>query len=198
MSSKDTFDLEIDAKLLERYYRKKPSALDVAVISFLRDSCNPQMVVHGAKAVNAHLPSWLDKETKDWDIFAENSAEELAVSLEHKLDKRYGGNYFAVEPALHPGTFRIRSRVTGEVVADITLQDKVVSFQRIGGVNYVTLQYQRDQANKVLSDPNQAFRHRKDRDTLQRIAVYNAGKKKRKRSKKVSDIEIPTISSIRM
>ena len=191
-------DVDIDIKLLEQYYRRKPAALDNVVLAFLKDSRHPRMIVHGAKAINAILPSWLDKETKDWDIFAKDNAEGLAKSLEQKLDDRYGGDFFAVEPAQHLGTFRVRSKVTGDIVADITLQDKVVSFRRIGGVNYVTLQYQKDKASSMLADPTSGFRHKKDRDTLQRIAVHGRSKRRKLKDKKAADSLTPSIFDIRV
>jgi len=168
---------------LESYYKKEPEATEKAIRAFLRDSSNPHMVVYGAKALNAHLPDWLDKETRDWDIFTAGSAREVADKLEHKLDKRYGGDFFSVEPALHPGTFRIRSRVTGAVVADVSLKDREIEFGSVEGINYVTLDWLEKEAERLLDDPETAFRRSKDRDTLQRIKVF---KRHRKRSKSKS------------
>jgi hypothetical protein len=52
----------------------------------------------------------LDKDTKDWDIVASTTdSKTLAEKLERMLDKHYGGDFFGVEPAIHEGTFRIRS-----------------------------------------------------------------------------------------
>jgi len=171
---------------LESYYKREPEATEKAILAFLRDSRNPHMVVYGAKALNAHLPDWLDKETKDWDIFTAGSAEEMAGQLERKLDKRYGGDFFSVEPALHPGTFRIRSKVTGAIAADVSLKDKEVEFKRIEGINYATLDWLENEATRLVNDPETAFRRSKDRDTLQRIRVFR-GHKRRKRTKSGGD-----------
>ena len=168
--------------VLESYYKKEPKATEKAILSFLRDSRNPQMIVYGAKAVNAHLPGWLDKETGDWDIYSSADPRELAGKLEAKLDKHYGGNFFSVEPAIHPGTFRIKSNVTGRVVADVSLKDRTVEFKRIAGINYASLDWLEKDAIRLISDPDTAFRRSKDKDTLQRIRVFKRTRKKRKPS----------------
>jgi len=165
---------------LESYYKREPEATEKAIRDFLHDSRNSHMVVYGAKALNAQLPDWLDKETRDWDIFTAGNAKEIADKLEHKLDKRYGGDFFSVEPAIHPGTFRIRSKVTGAIVADVSLKDREIEFSRIEGINYVTLDWLEKEAERLLADPETAFRRSKDRDTLQRIGVF---KRHRRRSK---------------
>ena len=161
-----------DVQELEQYYRQDPKATDEAITGFLRD--NTRLIVFGARAINAHLPDWLDKDTQDWDILAESGAEAQAKRLERTLDEQYGGDYFVVEAAKHPGTFKVKSKITGNGVADITVRDKVVSFHTIDGINYVSLQHEADTAQRILSDSTQRFRHRKDRDTLQRIAVHRS------------------------
>jgi hypothetical protein len=137
------------------------------------------MIVYGSKAINAHLPDWLDKETGDWDIFSPADPKVLASKLEAKLDRHYGGNFFRVEPAIHPGTFRIKSNVTGQVVADVSLKDRTVSFKRIAGINYASLDWLEKEAKETLADPDDKFRWHKDRDTLQRIQVFKKAKRRR-------------------
>ncbi len=171
----DTFS----EKELENYYRREPDALKKAVMSFLRDSHNPQTIVFGSQALNAHFPDWLDKDTKDWDIVATTTdPKTLAEKLERMLDEHYGGDFFSVEPAIHEGTFRIRSKVTGVVVADVSLKDREIDFKRIKGVNYATLDWLEKETERLLADPETEFRRRKDRDNLQRIKVYKRYKKR--------------------
>ena len=173
---------KLPTNVLEGYYRKEPVATEKAILSFLRDSRNPQMIVYGAKAVNAHLPDWLDKETGDWDIYSETDPKKLAGKLEAKLDEHYGGNFFRIEPAIHPGTFRIKSNVTGRVVADVSLKDKTVTFKRIAGINYASLNWLEKDAIRMVNDPDTKFRRSKDIDTLQRIQVFKKTKRKRRRA----------------
>lgn len=170
---------------LESYYRKDPKATETAIRAFLKDS-SPRKIVYGTRAINAYLPDWLDRETKDWDIFVEGNAKdakEQAHILEKMLDEKYGADYFAVEPAIHDGTFRVRSKVTGEVVADVSLRDREVSFHKIRGVNYADLDYAEESAERVLDTPEAAYRHSKDQDTLQRIGVHRDIEKRRKKRK---------------
>jgi len=165
-------------KELENYYRKEPEATRRAVLAFLRDTRNPSMVVFGARALNVHLPSWLDKETKDWDILSASDAEGMANKLEHMLDKRYGGDFFGVEPAVHPGTFRIRAKVTGIVVTDVSFKDRDIRFKRIKGINYATLEWLEEDVKKTIANPEAEYRRAKDTDTLQRIKVFKKTRRK--------------------
>lgn len=166
---------------LENYYRKEPEAAEQAIRSFLKETRKPRKIVHGTQALNASLPAWLDRETEDWDIFVDEDAKELAEKLEKRLDKRYGADFFSVEPALHEGTFRIRSKVTGSVVADISLRDREVEFKPIRGVNYATLEYLEDDAERILDTPEASFKHRQAKDTLQRISVLRKSRGKRRK-----------------
>jgi len=158
-----------DLEKAEQFYRQDTAPAHNAIREFIKDS---PMIVHGGRAINAQLPDWLDRETKDWDIFTKSDAESRALELEGKLDKRYGGDFFSVEPAVHPDTFRVRMKVTGDVIADITLKEKRVAFRNIEGINYATLGYHERRIRQTLVDPEKAFRHRKDSETLQRIKIF--------------------------
>jgi hypothetical protein len=84
-----------------------------------------------------------------------------------------------VEAAVHPGTFRIRNKVTGEVVADITLQERQVTFQSLRHIKYATLADQEQHILETLGDPSASFRHRKDTEALQRIRLFKQHKKRK-------------------
>ncbi len=163
------------------YYKRGIEPANRAIQSFLYDS---PLIVHGSRAINAWLPSWLDRETKDWDILAKTDVEKLARILERKLDNRYGGDYFAVEAAVHPGTFRIRNKVTGEVIADLTLQERQVTFQSLRHIKYATLLDQENHILETLNDPSAAYRHRKDTEALQRIRLFKKIKKRKARQRR--------------
>lgn len=170
-----------ELEIAEKYYRTGHEPAERAIKKFVKD-CG--LVVHGGKALNAHLPEWLDRETKDWDVFAKKDAGEYASELEKKLDKRYGGDYFLVEAGVHPGTYRVRNKVTGDVVADITLQKKEIDFKNIQGINYATLEYHEDKIKETLANPDVKYRHKRDAATLQRIKLFRATKGRRPKSKK--------------
>lgn len=152
----------------EKYYRTGKGPANRLIKSKLRHS---DLVVHGGKAINAQLPSWLSKATEDWDILSVNP-EETARKLEGLLDERYGGDYFEVIPAKHEGTFRIINKVTRREVADITLPERRIGYRTINGINYATLEYHVKRIKEILRDPEVKFRHAKDRETLQRIKIH--------------------------
>jgi hypothetical protein len=172
---------DLTIKELARYYRNEPVATNKAIMQFLRDS-RPDTIVFGARAVNARLPEWLERETQDWDILSRKDAKDMAVRLEKVLDKRYGGDFFIVDPAKHEGTFKVRSRVTRLGVADISPREGRVDFDVIKGINYTSLEFQEKEAKRILEDPEFTYRHGKDRDTLQRIQVFRSTKGKRRAS----------------
>ncbi len=181
-----TTTTELTDKDLARYYRNEPTATQEVVKMFLKE-CGDEVkgkgnptdsIVYGTHALNAYMPSWLDRETKDWDILIKEDPEKAAKELERLLDKRYRGDFFSVTPAKHPGTFKIRSRVTGDEVADLTLNERTDEYNRIRGIAYVPLSVIEEDAKRILEDPDYGFRHKKDRDTLQRIKLYRLYKKR--------------------
>lgn len=179
-----------ELKIVAHYYRQGIEPANKVIEKLLRDS---SMIVHGGKAINAYLPKWLDRATEDWDVFSED-AEDKAQTLEMLLDERYGGDYFKVEPALHMGTYRVKSKVTGRVIADITFPERKIKFHKIKGINYASLEYHERKIERVLADPEIAFRHSKDRDALQRIRIYKLMKKQKAlRAKRSRDTILPSL-----
>jgi len=128
-------------------------------------------VVYGARSVNVRLPEYLRGPTEDWDIYC-HDAKETAHKLEQMLDQEFGGDYFEVKPAKHSNTFRVFSKVTNNVVADITLPDKTITYQYLEGVGYATLDEQVDNIKKILTESEYRFRWTRDREMLQRIKLY--------------------------
>lgn len=128
-------------------------------------------VVYGGKSVNALLPEYLQGTTRDWDIYS-HDAEETANMLEKSLDEEFGGDYFEVKPAKHEGTFRVVSKVTGNVVADISFPSKTISYHIIDGISYATLDEQVTNIQRMLTEPESTFRKPKDVETLQRIRLF--------------------------
>lgn len=150
-------------------YYKRAEGIDEVIKESLQEG-EPE-VVYGARSVNVRMPSFLQKFTRDWDVYSQD-AEQTARDMEESLDEYFGGNFFAVQPARHKGTFRVVSLVTRENVADITLPEDKMTYQVIGGVKYATLDEQVANIKKALADPSFRFRHVKDSETLQRIELY--------------------------
>lgn len=157
---------------LDQYYKKndKGKLLDKVVIEVL-SSPSVEEVVYGARSVNAQLPEHLKRHTEDWDIYTKDKPKEVAKKIEKALDEKYGDNYFIVEPAKHKGTYKVISRVTNEGVADITIALDPIEYRTIGRVNYATLDEQVERIKESLASDETNFRHKKDRETLQRIEI---------------------------
>jgi len=137
-------------------------------------------IVYGARSVNAQVPAYLKKHTEDWDIYTDDNPKEVASKIEKALDKRYGGDFFSVAPAKHEGTYKIKSRVTGREIADVTFKEDEIEHRTIGGINYATLDHQVQKLKVALSKEDAKFRHERDKETLQRINVYKSMQPKKK------------------
>jgi len=159
----------LTAKEKLKYYGNKELAKQL----ILQDAQEDGHVVFGAQASNIQLSPSLRKTTEDVDIFTKKSKKE-AEQMEKKLDKAYGGDYFRVEQAKHKGTYKVRSNVTNRTVADYTSQGKKPATKKILGVKYATLDSIKRKIGKTLKDEASAFRHDKDRETLQRIKLQES------------------------
>lgn len=133
---------------------------------------NKGNILYGARATNIYLPPHLDADTRDFDIYSK-TPKKSAKELERELDRKFGGDYFEVKPAEHKGTFKVVSKVTGSGVADFTKQEKGVAYKiSLDRIRYANLQHIKKKLMAILKDPSKKFRHQKDRETLQRIKVY--------------------------
>jgi hypothetical protein len=170
---------DITLKDTAKYYQKdKRGRLSSQVI--MQQLKGKGEIVYGARSVNAVVPSILKRHTDDWDIYTDDDPKTVADKIEKALDRRYGFNYFTVGPAKHEGTYKIKSRVTQQDVVDVTFKKSQVPHRRINRINYATLDYQIEKLKDSLSTEGSKFRHQRDAETLQRIRVYKAMKKKSK------------------
>ena len=161
---------DITIKEASKYYKKdqRGKLSDKVIIEELKGK--PE-IVYGARSINAVVPAFLKRHTDDWDILTKDDPKIVADKIEKALDKRYGGNFFLVAPAKHEGTYKIKSRVTGKEVADITIKEDEVEHRKKGGINYATLDHQVLKLKDALSKEDAKFRHERDKETLQRIEV---------------------------
>ena len=128
-------------------------------------------IIHGEQAVAIRLPPHLQRPTRDYDIFSETPRQD-ADEAEEELDEDFGGDFFEVVQAEHPGTFKVKSKVDGRTYADFSEKEGKVPSEVIQGKNYVTIQFIKKRLRAILKDKEKEFRHTKDRDTLNRIAVH--------------------------
>lgn len=157
------------------YYLSSPELTDAVIKKFLTD--NEKATLHGGKAINAFLPTHLDRLTEDWDVIVSDNPKAVAEQLEGQLDARYEGNFFKVLPSRHKGTYRIISIVTQRPIADISVAEGPIPSEMLDGINVATLDHHVSRIKETLADPNKKFRWRKDRETLQRINIHKAEQK---------------------
>lgn len=136
-------------------------------------------IVHGARAINAQLPRFLHKKTKDWDVFVKNP-ELSALRLERKLDKRFRGDFFGVKKGSSRivNVKKVFSKFDDETIVDFAIPPRVIPFKPIRGVKFATLGYHKGQIKRTLKDPTAKFRHKKDRKALQRIKLFEKLRRK--------------------
>jgi len=161
----------VSLKKVEQYQKKKKSIHRV-----VRSKIDPHEIVYGARAINRQLPPMLRTTTEDWDILSRTPKKD-AREVEKALDKHFGGDFFEIAPAVHKGTYRVRSKVEGKTYVDYTGRRKKTPFVKIGGIKYVTLPQVKKSIRKTLKDPTAKYRHDKDRYALNRILLAEKRKK---------------------
>jgi len=161
-------------KKVETFHRKKKNIPKV-----VRRTIGNKEIIYGARALNKRFPPHLDRHTTDFDVFSPTPKKD-AIQTEKALDKHFGGDYFEVKPAQHPGTFKVVSKINEEGYADYTKPEEKIPSEKIGGKRYVKLSYVKQHIKKTLKDPEAKYRHAKDRDALNRIQIYEKIKKKRR------------------
>ncbi len=142
-------------------------------------------IIFGARAVNKQIPKHLRVHTEDYDILTEGNPKKLAKRIERRLDKRFGGNFYSVEPAIHEGTQKIRNNLSGKGVADLSKREVKVPFVKKKGVKFAKLRFQEKKIRESLSNPEAKFRHQKDRFTRDRIKLARQHKEKIRKRKPI-------------
>jgi len=160
-------------KQTEKYHRKRK-----VIPSIIVSAIDDHEVVYGARAINKRLPKHLQSDTHDYDIYTPFPKKD-AREVEKELDKHFNGDFFFVERANHPGTFRVRSHADGKTHADYTKLEGEIPFDKIDGIKYEKLNNIKGKIKKTLDNPMAYYRHQKDRDALNRILLFE--KKKRRR-----------------
>ena len=187
----------MDIKKVNQFYTKNKQGklANKVIIEILS---NEDEIVTGAKAINKQLPIYLQKHTEDWDIFTDDKPEVVAKKIEKQLDKKYGGNYFYVEPALHEGTYKIKAIANDDTIADISIVNEPITYSKIGKINYATLDFLVHRIKVTLAEEGKKFRHLKDSNALQRIVIAESIQSKHKsKKKKVVRTRIPILKGVR-
>ena len=161
-----------DLEKVEKFHRLK-NRIKAIVLRTIKE----KEIIHGEQAVAVRLPQHLQRHTRDYDVFSD-TPEKDADEAEEELDESFGGDFFEVIPAEHPGTFKVKSKIDGRTYADFSEKEGKVPSEVVQGKNYVTMQFIKKRLRAILRDKKKEFRHAKDRDTLNRIKIYENLKKK--------------------
>ena len=137
-----------------------------------------KQVVYGARSIQAQN-NLFARNTQDWDVFDTNP-KKVAQLVEKMLDKQMKGNYFYSEEAMHKGTWKVKGigndRIRGtkddESIADYSKLEKGVPYVIKNGVRYRKLREEIKAKKRSVADPEFEFRHKKDKDDLNRIKGY--------------------------
>ena len=95
-------------KHTDKFYRKRKR-----IDKIVKSKIDKHEVIYGARAINKQVPPHLRRPTTDFDIFSKTPKKD-AREVERALDRRFGGDFFFVEPAKHRGTWKVKAHATGE------------------------------------------------------------------------------------
>lgn len=137
-----------------------------------------KQVVYGARSIQAQN-NLFARDTKDWDILDKNP-KQVAKIIEKLLDKSVGTDYYYTKEAEHKGTWKVKGRgidnrkgtKDDESIADYSKLEKGIPFITKNGIRYRTLKEEIKAKRKAVADPEFEFRHKKDKDDLNRIKGY--------------------------
>ena len=160
----------IPVKKTEHFHKNKKK-----INRTIRSKIDDHEIIYGARALNKRLPNYLKQPTTDYDIYSPYPKRD-AHEVERALDKKFKGDHFFVEPATHPGTFRVKAHATGVAHVDYTKPEEKIPYDIINGKKYVKLSFMKKHINSTLNDPDAGYRHEKDRDALNRIKIYERRK----------------------
>lgn len=153
-----------DLKKTDVFHRKKKD-----INRIILNKTNSKEIIYGARATNKQVPKHLQEPTTDYDIFS-NTPKKDAKEVEQALDNHFGGDYFDVEAAQHPGTWKVKG-LNGKTYVDYTDKPKGTRSVVIGGKKYTPLPSIAAKIKRTLKDDTAKYRWRKDRDTLNRIKI---------------------------
>jgi len=139
---------------------------DIRIQGIILDTAQKEnQIIHGARAYNIQSPTYLKKETVDYDILTKKP-KKSAIQVAEKL-KRILGKEVNVSKGVHKGTYKIK--VDNETIADYTqIKHKPKTINYLGN-KIRTIKSIKQNTQRLVKNPNKEFRREKDLDTLKRI-----------------------------
>ena len=141
-------------------------------------------IIFGAQSIKAQIGIYA-RPTQDFDILTKNP-KKSAMEAEKQLDKQIGFDHFYAKPAMHPGTWKVKSK--GIDLRKNTDDDlEIIDYSKhprpkpktvnIMGVMFRNLAGEKAAKLNSLRDPAFEFRHKKDADDLRRIRNFQQSQK---------------------
>jgi len=134
-------------------------------------------IIYGAQAIKKHI-GFLARPTQDYDIISKKP-QKSAKKLTKTLNEQAGADYYFHKPAMHPGTYKVKHKgrdMKKETdddleIADFTKPSRKLKTTKFNGITYTELSESEKDKKKSLADPQYEFRHKKDKDDLDRIQL---------------------------
>jgi hypothetical protein len=146
----------------------------------IRSTVGPKEIIYGENALKARFPGYLKRQTTDLDVYSPTPRRD-ARQAERKLDKSFGGDFFYVKKAEHPGTYKVKAYANQEGYADFTRKPQGgVPHDTIHGKKYAKLSVEKQHRRRSLRNIQYKYRHGKDRDALNRILIHEKNKRRKK------------------
>ena len=82
-----------------------------------------------------------------------------------------GGDYYYNEAALHKGTHKVKSYLSGDTVLDVSKPEGKIPYKIINGIKYQTLPYAKKRALANLKKEDAKYRWDKEREFLRRLII---------------------------
>ena len=135
--------------------------------------------IYGARSIQKQIGQLKARPTQDWDIYS-RQPNKHAKQMTSKFNRMSNSNAFYNKPAMHPGTFKvnhvgndgIRNTKDDIGLVDYTKPPQGIKIKTIGGVQYSSLANSIKDKKSSLSQQEFAFRHKKDKDDLDRIRLH--------------------------
>ena len=141
---------------------------DLKVRQIILDTAQKKgQIVYGARALNRQLPTYLRKETKDYDILTKRP-KKSAVELSKQL-KRHTREEVTVVKAKHKGTYKVK--IGGKTIVDYTQLRRLPKTKASWGNQLYDIKSIKRNLQRSLKQKKNEFRRLKDLDSFDRIKM---------------------------
>lgn len=133
-------------------------------------------IIYGAQSIKKQIPLFA-RRTEDYDVFVKNPRR-VANKVEKEVESFSPGDNFFVKKGVNPGTWKLKHKgadmkkeTQDDIsVADFTLMPRPApKFKVFQGIRYRVISQEIAAKKKILRDKQFAFRHKKDREDLNRL-----------------------------